>query len=325
MSGMDLRNTLAWPVKRLRPTVADDLVGLVRASLRSRVSRQCLNTVYGWLSWDGKSHFHRRFSQAFWTPDPSAVDGVWDIRFLGKRLRIPLAVETLKLDWDVALAVLGHDSEIKQTYATLLTSPSRPDVFIDVGTNFGTHSLLFLNNGVPTLSFEPNPACAAFVRRVSAANDIQPHFETVALSDTSGWTELAFPADEAWLGSTDDGTVGRLGQTHVLQRCPVELKRLDEYLPQLPPGRVLVKIDTEGNECRVLRGATSLMKQRQPLVIFESWPDPAREELAAFFAELDYAVHEMPWDPDRRAAALGRDAFLASAGTNFLAAPCQQA
>jgi hypothetical protein len=63
------------------------------------------------------------------------------------------------LDWFLALATLGDDSTVKKTYAAIVSSSRKPDLFLDVGANYGTHSLLFLAHGIRTWSFEPNARC----------------------------------------------------------------------------------------------------------------------------------------------------------------------
>jgi FkbM family methyltransferase len=42
---------------------------------------------------------------------------------------------------------------------------------------------------------------------------------------------------------------------------------------------LLVKIDTEGSEAAILRGAGRTLAERRPLIIFESFRDDGREEL----------------------------------------------
>lgn len=306
-------------VKRIRPGAGDDLQTMMRLIVTHQFSRQVLSSTYGWLSWSQKRAFHERFNRTFWSGPPAVVSGDWAVVFQGRRIRVPLTSSALPLDWDLGVALLGHDVDVKETYAALLASSERPDVFVDVGTNFGTHSLLFLVHGVDTRSFEPNPACVDYFRTLCAVNDVSPTIEPVAVSDEPGWADLHFPATEPWLGSTDDETAAKLSESHQLETCRVPLTTLDAYRHKLPPGRVVIKVDTEGNEARVLRGAGALINDRHPLIIFESWQDASRLELAALFDGFEYEVATLPWSPDRRGPALTSAEFLASPAVNFIA------
>jgi hypothetical protein len=51
---------------------------------------------------------------------------------------------------------------------------------------------------------------------------------------------------------------------------PVHLQRLDDALPwREAPGRMVWKIDVEGAETKLLRGAQRALRERQPIVIVE--------------------------------------------------------
>ena len=40
------------------------------------------------------------------------------------------------------VSIVGHDIEVKETYAALIASDHRPTLFLDVGANYGLHSIL---------------------------------------------------------------------------------------------------------------------------------------------------------------------------------------
>jgi FkbM family methyltransferase len=52
------------------------------------------------------------------------------------------------------------------------------------------------------------------------------------------------------------------------QSIPVELRRLDQLIPADTP-IAFIKIDVEGAELEVLRGAAGILRQQKPLVLFE--------------------------------------------------------
>jgi hypothetical protein len=103
------------------------------------------------------------------------------------------------------------------------------------------------------------------------------------------------------------------------QRICVPIRMLDDYRDDLAPGKLLIKLDAEGVEPNIIRGAEKLIAERRPLIIFECWSkDSARREILEAFAGR-FAVHRLPWNSGQ--AALSADQFLRENGTNFLAVP----
>lgn len=115
------------------------LLGPALASPRLRAS---LNRLYGSLSLEGKGWVHACLAKTFAGAPREAVargaDGLWTVDFLGRRIILPLRAAELGVDWDDALSILGAETEIKRTYAELLRSRARPDLFVDGGASYGT-------------------------------------------------------------------------------------------------------------------------------------------------------------------------------------------
>jgi FkbM family methyltransferase len=309
-------------VRRCRPTIRQDIKEFVRSSVVHPLRRSLLNRAYRRLSMRQAGVFHDWFWDVFRDGRPAAVDGSWDVLFCGRALRVPLSPETLPLDWGIATALVGHDPEIKQTYAALLGSSMRPELFVDVGANFGTHSILWLAHGVDTLSFDPNPVCNAYHRRLCAANGLVARIHAVAVGDSHGTVDLSFPFDEPWYGSTDGAVRERLGAVRQLDTCVAEQRTLDDYASDMGGRRVLVKIDTEGNELAVLAGANRTLRETRPVVIFECWPHYRRRELHEYFARASYAVGVLPWTFSALQP-LDGGRFADSPALNFIAVPAE--
>src|SRR3954453_3735677 len=121
---------------------------IVRSIARRNRSRRILNHYYGLLGDPAKSRFHARYAKIFRDQDGGRLaPGDWIVHFSDKVIRLPLRSSSLWLDWDSAISIVGHDIEIKQTYAELVKSDERPALFLDVGANYGTHSILLLSAG----------------------------------------------------------------------------------------------------------------------------------------------------------------------------------
>jgi hypothetical protein len=79
------------------------------------------------------------------------------------------------------------------------------------------------------------------------------------------------------------------------------LVSLDDYLDRHPLSRLdAVKIDVEGAEVRVLRGARRTVERFRPVIVFEVCPmwlarsGTSVEELFSVVEEPGYTIHELP-------------------------------
>ena len=138
--------TSAVSVARRAGYVVRPIAGRAMRPIAARAwSRAPLNVVYRHLGGYAKRIFFGGFHQAFQRGSDFPIDpGWWTIDFAGKTLKLPLVPERMWLDWYLALATLGTDYTVKKTYAAIVSSSRKPDLFLDVGANYGTHSLLFL-------------------------------------------------------------------------------------------------------------------------------------------------------------------------------------
>jgi FkbM family methyltransferase len=182
----------------------------------------------------------------------------------GTTIRIPLAAH--RGFWPGAMP----DADLVSFLAQALP----PDgVFLDVGANVGTYSAAVAvakGGRVRGAAFEPVPTTHALLRRTMELNGMDGfRAEAVALSSRSealhltghggGGNNFIVPAGDA------RGQVNARGVT------------LDDWVeahPDLAPGAM--KIDVEGFELEVLRGARSVLTRFKPALVIEchcaSWP-----------------------------------------------------
>ncbi len=294
---------------------------IVRSFAARPGSRAILNRYYDHLGPKDRATFQSRYSRVFRREDIPMSPGAWQVNFAGRGLRVPLRPEWAWLDWDLAVSIVGHDIEVVQTYEAFLNSFERPDFFFDVGANYGTHSILFLSAGIPVIAFEPNPNCHSYFEAACGLNGFSGRWEQVAVGSAPDEIELVFPEKETWLGSVSaDVTSGRDGWGDVT-RLSVPVRSLDSYTKDIPLGKVLIKIDVEGYEIEVLKGAAQMLRDYKPTIIFESNDAKLRPELFGLFEEFSYRIHPLPYRPSSRLRAFGHAAFLASTATNFIALP----
>lgn len=166
---------------------------------------------------------------------------------------------------------------------------------IDIGANLGEMLEIFLRQ-CPAgrhIAFEPLPHHAQMLRQRFPAATIHQ----LALSDSSGETSFFHTlGDDAYSGlkRTEDGP-----RITGVQELKVKLARLDDMIP--PEYRAdLVKIDVEGAELAVLRGARQTLARCRPTIVFEfqkeraeSYGDSPGTYFELLVGELGYALFQV--------------------------------
>jgi FkbM family methyltransferase len=295
---------------------------LLRKRLASPGGIERMNRSYLRLKGDESAMFHALFAKSFTDNEPEIEDTVWEVEFAGRRIKLPIRNGKLWLDWDNAVSITGHDPEIKRTYENILRSEYKPTVFFDVGANYGTHSLLFLTHGVQSVAFEPNPNCRLEFMNTCKLNDVIGDLVPVAVGERPDEAEFWFPLRETWLGSMVESTREAMVRDHKVHKINVRIITLDEFVASSEMRPDLIKIDTEGNEINVLRGARRTIAGCRPMIIFEANLLSDRSELWSEFEGLDYAIVELPFDfvSHRR---LDNSGFVGSDQVNFIALPSE--
>lgn len=150
---------------------------------------------------------------------------------------------------------------------------------------------------------------------------MSPRIEAVALGEVPGRITLTYPEHETWLGSVQTSVAEQLLNRPGLVREDVEIQTLDSFTSTVSPSRILIKIDTEGNERNVLSGAVETLRKYRPIVLFEVLTPVERDWIAKFFEALDYRIGALPWRPPELPLLLDNIGFLSAEGTNFVAIP----
>ncbi len=309
--------------RKIQTLCAGYLAGPIVRVLASRPgTRRWLNRLYGLLTSRERRLFHWCFAKIFRGTERRLEKGEWIVSFVGQDIRIPLRGESAWLDWDIAVSMVGHDTEIVSTYESLIKSTRPPSLFFDIGANYGMHSLLLLAHNVETVSFEPNPHCHGFFERLCEYNNVACHIEPMALGAWEGSVDLWFPERDTWLGTTVKEEAPAAPEP--LTRLSVSQITLDGYVSACGRAPDLIKIDTEGNEAQILAGGRRTLENDRPWVIFESRRGSDRRDLARLFREADYRICSLPILSLRRKTVLGSAQFLDHNTQNFAAIPCEE-
>lgn len=158
--------------------------------------------------------------------------------------------------------------------------------------------------GCRIIGFEPNPSLRPFLERAREfCGDMEWH--PFGLAAEAGVRQLHIPVVDGrhiagessmHLGHFEDPVVaGRLAsysaaRSFALESCPLEFRRLDdlaEVRAECHRARtILLKVDVEGAELDVLRGAQAVLAEHHPILLIEQGDRP---EIARHLAALGYA------------------------------------
>lgn len=133
---------------------------------------------------------------------------------------------------------------------------------VDVGANKGSYLFWLARWADQAVAFEPQPGLADYLRRATRAvglNNVT--VEACGVSDSSGEARLFLPSE----GSPEASLVSHTTADSI----PVRIVTLDEHF-QAEQDIGFIKIDVEGAEQAVLRGAQRILTERRPVLLFES-------------------------------------------------------
>ncbi|MBR0651584.1 FkbM family methyltransferase [Roseomonas terrae] len=205
-------------------------------------------------------------SPAGWVP-PSSIE---------ERLRSACIPPRLALRWDLFQALRRGERELHLVPS--LADRSRTS--IDVGANRGVWTEMLRRHSRSVLAFEPNPKLfRELSRRLGRGASALPY----ALSDCTGEAELRVPRRRR--GYSNQGATlahDSLGEG-AYGALTVSTRRLDE----IDTGDVgFIKIDVEGHEFAVLRGAAGLIARCRPVLVIEMEEKHLHRPIAGAIAEV---------------------------------------
>lgn len=136
---------------------------------------------------------------------------------------------------------------------------------LDIGISAGTPDLMIHFPKVTHLLFEPVAEFRANIERIYAR--IPHELFTVAVSDSDGETELAVKSVMEGVEITHARMHDGSG-TNSAQARRVPMIALDSFMSRRSdPGPFLLKIDIDGDELKVLKGAENVLKQCAAVIL----------------------------------------------------------
>ena len=156
----------------------------------------------------------------------------------------------------------------------------------DVGANIGTVSIPLAKAlpGLSVFAFEPQlPIFRLLMQNVALNGVMSVEGYPWALGEADGMIEFATPALTT---QTNFGAIGRGSQSG--DKVPVVIRRLDSLaLPALS----IIKIDVEGYDLEVVRGAQETIRRDKPILFCEAHASPKTVKLIGLLDQWGYDTY----------------------------------
>jgi FkbM family methyltransferase len=150
---------------------------------------------------------------------------------------------------------------------------NKPDVFIDIGANFGFYSLRVskLFKMLKVIAFEPVLTTFKKLKKNIKINNLEKKIKTynIGLSNTDGLKRMISQKKDGYIqsgGYSFNIINRRIDKNHIIQYY--KSIRGDKIL-KLQKMKILLKIDVEGYENKVLLGIKNLLKKNKVLLQIE--------------------------------------------------------
>jgi FkbM family methyltransferase len=185
-------------------------------------------------------------------------------------------------------------------------------VLLDVGANTGAFCFLSkVDKRIKSFAFEPNPLTFSILNENINLNNLKDSITTfnIGLWDEKTELELKIPID-----LTDSGlaTFGNNPTRFIYDNkngdytnISVSCDTIDNIVNQLNLETVTaIKIDTEGSELKILRGAKNTILKHKPIILFEYFDGNTtqfgyqKEELVKLLSEYGYNNFNSPTQSD---------------------------
>jgi FkbM family methyltransferase len=268
-----IRRAVAHQLKKAQPRLRRVAASL----LRSALFRRALNSVEETVG--HRAIYPRRDFRAsdlagfvFHTSDLSTPFS-WRCRFAGATFVVPVDPAfphpaPHNDPWGPATYWRRDENrKIRQLYETYLRR--RPSgTFLDVGANWGFHSYAFAASGYRCIAFEPQSICCDFMARIRELNALRNLTIVSSVVGARSQTDMPFFESEVEAFSS-------VNERHVeafnlpWRQRTVECVTLDSYCSSNGITPTLIKIDAEGFEWQVARGALGVLREFKPGLVVE--------------------------------------------------------
>lgn len=189
------------------------------------------------------------------------------VRSATRRLAPAVKALSPRLFWRRKYRILQRLGESRSDIqlAVSLCDPNR--ISLDIGADVGQFTIAMLGSSRSVIAFEPRPAQARELASMFDAARVPVRVEAIALSDTAGVGTMRVVESEPGRSTIDTTNVLSDVDNSGIRSIEVPVRRLDD-LDLHDIG--MIKIDVEGHELAVLRGATHTLARDRPAIMVEA-------------------------------------------------------
>lgn len=238
----------------------------------------------------------------------SKANFFYRLRYLNRGFPVVIDGENFRFDeslrrWDFSSEMRVHRGLRKFLYPGC--------VFFDVGANFGQLAIPATGWVLPygqVHAFEPVPRHLALLERHKGLNRLGAELRIVdaaVSNDRADHLDFQVPIDSVAV----EAGLRIVSQTSRVQTVRVRNLRLDDYCQQTGANPHVIKIDVEGAELEVLRGAEQTLRYSRPVLLIEIHDfalhafEADSTKLLEYLCEVGYGVSnviqknsgEKPW------------------------------
>jgi len=184
-------------------------------------------------------------------------------KFYGVKLKLHL-----KNDVDKRLFLYGFEKDIIRCFRKLI---KKDDVVLDIGANIGIYSLI-ASESIGKIgriyAFEPaNIAYSSLLYNIKLNRIDNIYPIKAGVSDHSGRAIFNICHDDAY------NSLGEAPLKQIIKSETIDLMSIDDFVINYKIAKVnVIKVDTEGAEYLVFKGAHKTLNKHKPILFFEHNP-----------------------------------------------------
>lgn len=139
------------------------------------------------------------------------------------------------------------------------------DGYVDAGANIGACAMLMAAHNIPTVAFEPNPYNQFYLNQSIRAN---PSLPIKVFPYGLGFNEGSYPIFME-KHNAGNSVVGKAIHAESVSTGVIQIRKLDSFCDQFTSKSILLKIDVQGFEEELLKGAPSCLRNKIRAIKFE--------------------------------------------------------
>ena len=184
----------------------------------------------------------------------------------------------------------------EQTNFAFFREKFKPGInIIDIGAHIGLYSVYMqqLSRG-KVFSFEPTPITFKLLKKTIHINHMDGKITPIAAAVADKKGRASFNIDPA--PASVGNSLVTYGRSRKLNTCEVEVTTIDDFVKEHHLSIGFIKIDAEGVELGVLKGAADTIKSQRPIMILGLHPaaiaarHETNEMIWEFLKNMNYAV-----------------------------------